>query len=390
MFSKRTHWPLSLNRLSRTLASLDARSIINLTESNPTHCGLAYESQKILGALANNGALSYWPDPRGPGAGRDAVVAYYLERGVSLTPDQVFITSSTSEAYSYVFRLLCDAGDSVLVPQPSYPLFDFLARLDDVCANPYPLVYDQGWQVDQGALQEKIRPGTRAILAVNPNNPTGSYLSSADRRWMRKLCRENELALVADEVFLDYSLEGPENGASQSVAGETEALALTLSGISKISALPQMKLAWIVVNGPTGLRDEAISRLEVVADTYLSVSAPTGLALPELLQTRASIQPQILRRARANLARLDSMLRPAAPVSRLRAEGGWCAVLRLPATRTDEEWAVAFLELDGVLVHPGHFYDFRSEGYQVVSLLVEEEKFEEGVRRLLSRVQTEI
>ncbi len=390
MFSKRTYWPLSLNRLTQILVQQRGRSIIDLTESNPTRCGFVYETERILCALANQAALSYRPNPRGPQEAREAVASYYRERGVSVDPDQIFITSSTSEAYSYLFRLLGDPGDSILAPQPSYPLFDFLAQLDDIRISVYPLVYGHGWQMDRFALQQKIRPESRAVLLVNPNNPTGSYISCDDRAFLAALCHEQELALVADEVFFDYRLETPADRAPQSMAGEKTALTFTLSGLSKISALPQMKLAWIVVNGPAKLMDAALGRLEVIADTYLSVSAPVGLALPELLQTRFSIQPQIQQRTRTNLARLDAMLPARSPVSRLYAEGGWSAILRVPAVHTDEEWATTLLEQDGVLVHPGHFYDFTADGYLVVSLLADSEKFVEGIRRLLSRIENAI
>jgi len=388
MFSKRTHWTLLPNRLSRILEGRRGQPVIDLTESNPTRCGLVYETQRILNALGNEGALCYRPDPRGPQEGREAIANYYRERGVSLDAGQIFITSSTSEAYSYVFRLLGDPGDSILVPQPSYPLFEFLSQLDDISTSVYPLVYSHGWQMDRFALQERIRPDCRAILLVNPNNPTGSYVSPDDHTFLINLCHEQELALVADEVFFDYRLETPLDCAPQSLAGETAALTFTLSGLSKICALPQMKLAWIVVNGPGKLMETALARLEVIADTYLSVSTPLGLALPTLLETRNSIQPQIQERTRGNLARLDTMLSAPSSVSRLKTEGGWCAILRVPALCTDEEWAIALLQQDSVLVHPGHFYDFPSDGHLVVSLLTAPDRFEEGVLRLLARIES--
>jgi alanine-synthesizing transaminase len=389
MFSRRTNWRLLPNRLTELLEERRGLSTVDLTESNPTRCGFVYDWKRILSALDNPQSLAYQPDPRGPRAAREAVAAYYGERGVTVDLDQIFITASTSEAYSYVFRLLVDAGDSILVPQPSYPLVDFLAQLDDVVIDAYPLAYGDGWQIDRVALQQQIRPESRAVLLVNPNNPTGSYVSAEDRRFVAKLCGQQELAIVADEVFLDYSLAAPNGNRAKTLAGETMALTFTLSGLSKISALPQMKLAWIVVTGPAKLRDEAIARLEVVADTYLSVSVPLGLALPELLDTRVAMQSQIQRRIQTNLMRLDALLSAGPPVSRLKAEGGWTAVLRVPAVRIDEEWAVTLLKRDGVLVHPGHFYDFSAEGYLVVSLLAKPQNFEEGIRRLLARIQHE-
>ncbi|MGH7869036.1 MAG: aminotransferase class I/II-fold pyridoxal phosphate-dependent enzyme, partial [Candidatus Dormibacteraceae bacterium] len=276
---------------------------------------------------------------------------------------------------------------AILIPQPGYPLFDFLAQLDDITTSPYPLVYGRGWQIERLALQERVRPGSRAVLLVNPNNPTGSYVRRGDHSFLVELCQQLDLALVVDEVFLDYALESTDGASPHSLAGETPALTFTLSGLSKISALPQMKLAWIVVNGQAKLRGRAIERLEVVADTYLSVSAPVGLALPTLLETRFSIQPQVQARIRANLKRLDAMLSARSPVSRLKAEGGWYAVLRVPAVHSDEDWAITLLEQDNVLIHPGHFYDFPANAYLVASLLTEAENFEEGMRRLLTRIQ---
>ena len=387
MFSKRTDWPLSLNRLSQVLAKRHGLPLIDLTESNPTRCGFVYESARILLALSSEAALSYRPDPHGPEEAREAVASYYRERGVALDLRQIFITSSTSESYSYVFRLLADPTDAILIPQPSYPLFDFLAQLDDITTSPYPLVYGDTWQIERLALRERLRPGSRAILLVNPNNPTGSYVRRDDHSFLVELCQELDLALVVDEVFLDYALEPTDGASPHSLAGETPALTFTLSGLSKISALPQMKLAWIVVNGPPKLRDTAISRLEVVADTYLSVSTPVGLALPAVLETRFSIQPQVQARIRANLKLLDAMLSAWSPVSRLKSEGGWYAVLRVPAVRSDEDWAITLLDLDNVLTHPGHFYDFPANPYLVVSLLTQAEHFEEGIRRLLTLVQ---
>jgi alanine-synthesizing transaminase len=388
MFSKRTRWPLAPNRLSESLEKLRGRRLIDLTESNPTRAGFVYDRDLILSAIASEASLYYEPDPQGPQESRQAVAGYYQERGVSVDPSQIFITSSTSEAYSDVFRLLADAGDSILIPQPSYPLFDFLARLDDVETVAYPLVYHQGWEIDPLGLEIRLRGTPRAVLVVNPNNPTGSYLSRQDLNFLSGICRQHQMALVADEVFLDYGLELPVGHAPRSLAGETEVLTFTLSGLSKVAALPQMKLAWIVVNGPEQLIQTAINRLQVIVDTYLSVSTPVALALPKLLETRSLMQPQIQERIRGNLQRLDTMLAPSLPVSRLRAEGGWYAILRLPAIKTDEDWAILLLEQDLVFTHPGHFYDFPSDGYLVVSLLPEPQTFEEGIRRVLARIES--
>jgi hypothetical protein len=387
MFASRTNWLLTQNRLSREVEELRRKGLplLDLTESNPTHCGFAFDKQAILEALANPQALSYAPDPRGLLLARQAVASYYAERGIALDPGQIFLTTSTSEAYSYVFRLLADPADAVLVPQPSYPLFDFLAGLSDVRAIPYPLICDQTWQIDLPMLEERLEARARAILVVHPNNPTGSFVRRRDLEQLLAFCRKGDMALVADEVFADYSL-GADPLRVVSHAAITEALTFTLSGLSKISALPQMKLAWLVVNGPSELLRSGLARMEIIADTYLSSSAPLALALPALLETRRTLQPQILARVTSNLQLLDARLAVNQPVSRLVVEGGWYVILRLPSIRTDEEWAVELASKDGVLVHPGHFFDFSSEGHLVISLLTRPEVFEEGIARILTRV----
>jgi aspartate/methionine/tyrosine aminotransferase len=387
MFASRTNWLLSPNRLSREIEELRRKGspLLDLTESNPTRCGFVFDRRVILEALANPQALSYTPDPHGLLPGRQAVARYYTERGITLDPGQIFLTTSTSEAYSYVFRLVADPGDTILAPQPSYPLFDFLAGLNDVRVVPYPLIYDQGWQIDLPTLEKRLETRARAILVVHPNNPTGSFVRRDELAELLGFCQKRGLALVADEVFADYSLTvDPQRVVSH--ASAAEALTFTLSGLSKISALPQMKLAWLVVNGPEQLLRSGLARLEIIADTYLSLSAPLALALPELLETRRTLQPQILERVRSNLQLLDTRLAVNQPVSRLEVEGGWYTVLRLPSIRTDEEWAIELARKDGVLVHPGHFFDFGSEGHLVVSLLTERKVFEEGLARILARV----
>lgn len=390
MFAARTNWSLAPNRLTRGLDELrrEGRAWIDLTESNPTRCGFTIDSALIQEALADPRALLYEPDPRGPLAAREAVVEYYAERGVQLSPQQIFLTTSTSEAYSYVFRLLADPGDSILVLRPSYPLFEFLAELNDVHLAPYPLVYHDGWGIDLvalGASAESARGRARAIMLVHPNNPTGSFVAGAEAGALAAFCASHGLALVADEVFADYAWS-PEAGRALTFAAEQGVLTFTLSGLSKISALPQMKLSWIVVTGPDDLRGEAQARLEVIADTYLSVSAPAAYALPTLLELRRQIQPQILERVRANLRALDGQLSARLPVSRLRAEGGWYAIVRVPATRSDDDWAAGLLAREQVLVHPGHFFDFPADGHLVVSLLPAPEVFREGIAKLLAYV----
>lgn len=387
MFSSRTNWPLSPNRLSLEIEELKRKGVppLDLTESNPTRCGFVFDQQRILAALANPQALFYTPDPRGLLSARQAVADYYAEQGIALDQAQIFLTTSTSEAYSYIFRLLADPGDAILVPQPSYPLFDFLAGLNDVRVIAYPLFYDRGWTIDLATLEKRLEARARAILVVHPNNPTGSFVRREELANLLAFCQKREMALVADEVFADYSLAAdPARVASH--AAITEALTFTLSGLSKISALPQVKAAWVVVNGPAQLLQDALARLEVIADTYLSLSAPVALALPQMLETRRKIQPQILGRVRSNLQMLDRQLANQQLVSRLEFEGGWYAILRLPSIQTDEDWAVELARQDGVLAHPGLFFDFSSEGHLVISLLTEGAVFEEGLRRILARV----
>jgi aspartate/methionine/tyrosine aminotransferase len=362
--------------------------ILDLTESNPTRCGFALEGEEILAPLCNPRSLVYEPDPRGLRVAREAVAQYYSERGVHLDPDQIFLTSSTSEAYSFVFRLLADPGDKILAPQPSYPLFDFLGALNDVEVLPYPLVYDDGWQVDLEALASQWEARARAVLVVHPNNPTGSYIKRRELAQMIEICHHNHAAIIADEVFADYGF-GADAERWVTHAQNSEVLTFTLSGLSKISALPQMKLGWIVLTGPPELRSQAQARLEVIADTYLSVSAPVALATPPWLAHRRAIQSQILERVKTNLRRFDELLTPALPVTRLRVEGGWYAILRVPSTRSDEDWAAELLTQEGVSVHPGHFYDFPSEGFLVLSLLPTPEVFQDALGKVISRICTQ-
>jgi alanine-synthesizing transaminase len=393
MFASRTDWRLQPNRLSQAIAERRGRGleILDLSESNPTRCGFEYDSEKILGALADPRSLTYSPDPRGLLVARQAVAAYYAERGARISPEQIFLTTSTSEAYSYAFRLLADPGDAVLIPAPSYPLFDYLGRLNDLEMIHYSLDYADGWQIDFETLPGRATSRARAVLVVHPNNPTGSFVRRRELDALSQFCAGRNLALIADEVFADFGFvadDSPDDSVSRVVthAAESRALTFTLSGLSKISALPQMKLAWLVANGPEPLLHNALARLEIIADTYLSVSAPLACALPKLLATRSSIQPQILARVKTNLAKLDEHLSKGSAVSRLHVEGGWYAILRLPRTRSDEDWAVRLVGEDGVLAHPGHFFDFAADGFLVISLLPRAEVFEDGVARILARV----
>jgi aspartate/methionine/tyrosine aminotransferase len=406
-FSRRTDWNTEESELARAhrLRVAAGEPIADLTASNPTRCGFTYDPG-LLAALANARALDYDPQPRGLLSGREAVCAYYAAHGVALAPEQIVLTTSTSEAYSFLFRLLADPGDEILVPQPGYPLFDFLAGLDDVVLKAAPLVYDYGWQIDPEGFRRALTPRTRAIVVVNPNNPTGHFTKPWEAEELARLCLEFNLALIVDEVFLDYPLAvdspdsavGPSanlaanpganlgansgaNGAASFAAGLEGVPVFVVSGLSKIAGLPQMKAAWIAVTGPRAAATAALDRLEVIADTFLSMNAPVQCALPVWLEGRAAIQRQISARVAANLAELDRQLVPLPAVSRLKVEGGWSAVLRIPALQPDEQTVIELLG-QGVWLHPGYFFGMPPSGWLVVSLLGPEEEFCRGVSSL--------
>lgn len=384
MFSKRTEWKLTPNDFTQAQQEALAcgRQVLDLTVSNPTRVGLAYDAESILKSLVSLGAMDYDPQPKGLRSAREAVVDYYRQHeAFNVDAESLVLTTSTSEGYWYVLRLLCNPDDEILVPRPSYPLFEFLADLADVKLVPYPLLYDHGWQMDFPSLYQAVNHRTRAVVVVHPNNPTGSYVKSEERTALNKFCREHELALMVDEVFLDFSIDG---APQPTFAANQEVLTFTLSGISKISALPQMKLAWIVASGPREQVNPALARLEIIADTYLSLNAPVQLAAPVLLAQRKNIQPVLVDRLRSNLAELDRQLAAQKACQRLEVEGGWYAVWRVPATKSDEELAIQLLREQSVVVHPGHFYDFASAGYFVLSLITPPAVFREGVGRVLA------
>jgi alanine-synthesizing transaminase len=390
-FARRTSWNLTTNRYTEALEAhrLAGREVLDLTASNPTTVGLRYREDALLNALARREAFTYEPQAKGLLAAREAVSGYYAAHTSRISPDNIILTTSTSEAYSFLFRLLCNPGDAVLVPTPSYPLFDFLADLQDVKLEPYELVYDHGWQIDfrsvEVAMQRAHTAGLhcRAVLAVHPNNPTGSFVKPPEAEELRRICADREMAIISDEVFLDYAHA---NEPPLTFSSNNMVLTFTLSGLSKISALPQMKIAWIAANGPRKLLSDAMNRLEVIADTYLSMNAPLQWALPVMLDERHGIQRQLLQRIVANLALLDSQLASQIPCRRLEIEGGWYAVLRVPVTGSDEDFAIAVLQATGVLVLPGHFYDFAAEGHLVISLIAPSQEFAEGTQRLLAFV----
>jgi alanine-synthesizing transaminase len=428
MFSERTNWKLARNRFTEAVEAVLASGIhlLDLTASNPTRVGLKYDSAAILAALNSERALDYDPQAKGLLAARQAVALYYSQVldhqkvagdvATRIDPERIVLTTSTSEGYSFVFRLLCNGGDELLVPKPSYPLFEFLADLQDVKLVPYPLIYDHGWQMDFPSLAKALTERTRGVVVVHPNNPTGSYVHESEMAPLNAFCREHGLALIVDEVFLDYGLETsgseaptlseaptkeeqkrsaespapPKFGVrpvqGPSFARNQEVLTFTLSGLSKILALPQMKVAWIVTSGPVEQVAEAMARLEMIADTYLSMNAPMQWAVPVLLSQRKPIQAQLMDRVQTNLMELDRQLAGQSACQRLCVEGGWYAVVRVPVTRSDEELAIALVKERAVVVHPGHFYDFPCDGHLVLSLITADEEFKQGIAKTLESV----
>lgn len=380
MFSGRIDWRVQPNLISGRLAELRDAGIplLDLTESNPTRAGFLYPEADILQALANPRALHYDPSPQGLLEAREAVSAYYAARSLDVGANQVLLTASTSEAYSLAFKLLAGPGDEILVPRPSYPLFEFLASFDNLRTVHYPLVHDRGWFIDLGAMEAAISPETRAIVVVNPNNPTGSFLKRDEQRRLAAVCLDRGLAILSDEVFADYAFAADASRVC-SLAAEPGPLTIVMSGLSKVAALPQMKLGWMVAAGDPALAAQAMARLELIADTYLSVSAPVQHAAGRLLRLGETLRSQIQDRLRRNL---DLSRKQTAPYQVLEAEGGWYAILQVPKVRTEEEWVLRLLDRHRVLVQPGFFYDFSSEAYLVVSLLTRSDVFEEGVSRI--------
>ena len=428
MFSPRVPRQLEANRFSRALGAARAagRELIDLTISNPTRAGIVYP-EGLFAPLASAAVAQYTPEPFGLLTARQAVASDYARRGASIRPEHIVLTASTSEAYSLLFKLLCaPAGDEVLVPVPSYPLFEHLTRLDGVEAAAYALRYDGRWWVDFESVDRMWSPETRAVLAVSPNNPTGSMLSSEETRALADRCAAREAALILDEVFADYLLDDGSPGSKDPGAtsdGFTEApessvvargssgpppemitsapnvapgssdpgvhpscLTFRLGGLSKSAALPQVKLGWIAVDGPEPLVADALARLEFICDTYLSVSTPAQVAAPELIARAAGPRQQILARVRANYATLRQLCGACPTVDLLHADAGWSAVLRVAATASEEEITLDLLERDGVIVYPGFFFDFPREAFLIVSLLPEPRAFADGVRAVLGRV----
>jgi hypothetical protein len=384
-FSRRVPASLEPNALSRALAEarLRGRRIIDLTEANPTHAGIPYDWPAIARALGDARGASYDPNPLGAPIARRAVAAYYAARGVDVSEGRVVLCASTSEAYAWSFKLLCDPGDVVLVPSPSYPLLEHLASLEAVVTETYPLVYHDGWSIDLAALEARIHERTRAILVVHPNNPTGHYASRREVEALSAIATDRGIALVSDEVFLDYPFdERADESRAGTLAGEHAAPTLVLSGLSKAAGLPQLKLGWTVLAGPDAAVARMRERLELIADTFLSVATPVMLAAPTLLQIGETNARRIRERVRENLAHLDRALEGSA-CSRLRAEGGWSATIRIPAIPDDESFVLGLLGERCVLAYPGHFFDFEGGPCVVVSLCTPTETFREGVEAIV-------
>jgi len=380
VFSSRFHWDLRPNALTERLRARgeDCADLLDLTGSNPTRAGLRYPAKEIVDALADARSLRYEPAAAGLACAREAIAAVYYGRRVD--PARILLTASTSEAYAYLIKLLTDPGDELLVPRPSYPLFEFLATMESVRVSPYPLLYDSGWSIDIEALAAAVTDRTRAVVLVNPNNPTGSFVKAPELAALVELCRKRSLAIVSDEVFSDYAF-APDPQRVASLIDVDGALTFCLSGLSKVAGLPQMKLGWIVSGGPSVERIQAMERLELIADTYLSVATPVQHAVPRLLGAGVDIRDQIRRRTRQNLDTLRESSVDSA-IGALQVEGGWFATVQMPRIRTSEEWALTLLDRCDVLVQPGYFYDFDREALLVLSLLTPTEIFQEGLRRL--------
>ncbi len=389
-FSRRTGWPMQTNRWSRLRLAREAAGdrLFDLTVSNPSQVGLQLPEQEFS-ALSAAAVSRYEPEPRGLSIAREAVAGIYAEAGIQIAPEQLTLTASTSEAYSFLFKLLADPGDKVLIPHPGYPLFDFLSGLESVEPVPYRLDPDDNWSIDLEALAARDPEGIRAVILVNPGNPTGHTLKRQEWGRLQELCRLRGWAVISDEVFSPYALrEDPQRVVCAAAeAAEADVLTFSLGGLSKWAGLPQLKLAWIVAGGPRQEVEAALERLEVITDTYLSVSTPVQEAAPRLMVAGKKLQTVIQARLCAHRELLAQTC--AGTSCHLEpSEGGWSAVLRVPALRSSEEWALGLLEDDGVLVHPGYFYDFPREAYLVLSLLPTAEVFEAGTERLVARVQS--
>ena len=382
MFSSRTQWNMAPNRLSALVAAKRLRGevILDLTESNPTRCGISYPEKEILAALANTSSLLYQPEPRGLLTARKAIADFYATLGITIRAEHMMLSASTSEAYSFLFKLLCNAGDEVIVPRPSYPLLEYLCQLNDVALRSYQLVYDGEWHIDFESLQSAFSDRTRAIVFVHPNNPTGSYLKQNEFERVCALANEHHCAVIADEVFQSYSFF-PDVHRANILALQSSVLLFSLNGISKLLGLPQLKLSWIIVSGQPKQIAEAFDRLDIIADTYLSVNTPAQVALPKLLGQLQYIGEQIRKRVCSNYQVLQDIFKDST-VSVFHGEGGWYGILQFPQFHNDDEWAVELLLQQCILVHPGHFFEMKQNSCIVLSLLTSPDVFADALSRI--------
>jgi hypothetical protein len=390
MFSSRTPAELTSNKLTQIAEEklLKKEEILDLTQSNPTSAEISYPEEEILSALTDPKALIYKPDPKGLITARQAVVDYYQQKKINLNVENIFLTASTSEAYTLLFKLLMEPGDSVLVPIPSYPLFEHLAKIE--CVNPisYPLYFDGDWHIDFAILATACQKNTRAIIIVNPNNPTGSFISKQDLKILINFCKENNLALISDEVFCDY-IHHKNSEKVTSIAAINEILTFSLNGLSKSAGLPQLKLGWIAINGQGEVFKRALSKLEFITDLFLSVSSPVQHALPKLLELSKEIQKQILDRVLSNYAYLKTQMHSGSVCNLLPLEAGWYVILRVPKITSEESLTIELLQKDNIIVHPGYFFDLQMEGYLVISLIVKQSAFQFAIQKLLSRIHSQ-
>jgi aspartate/methionine/tyrosine aminotransferase len=382
--SNRTEWAFGLNALALAIDERKRRgeSILDWTLSNPTLCGFSYPEEKILGTLASPAGLRYDPDPQGLREGRDAVSAWYARQGIVLDPASLFLTASSSEAYSWLFRLLCDSGDEVLIPKPGYPLFDDLARLSDVRLVTYRCRYDGLWHLDLETVKRGITSRTRAIVIIHPNNPTGNYLSAGERDTLCSLAADHDLALIADEVFWAFPFD---KIPAPSLHGAHAPLIFVINGLSKLAGLPQLKLGWVALSGEPERVDVATKRLVMIGDTYLSVNTPVQAGLGSIIESSTALTEEICKRAASNHRAIGDRLR-GTPITLLTAQGGWNAILRMPGHRTDDEWALHLLAKSCVLSYPGHFFDLEGGVFLVVSLIVQEQKTVDYLDRILTNL----
>ncbi len=385
-YSERLPWFFSRNPLTILVEAKRGagENLLDLTLSNPTEALPDYPHSQISDALCSIRDLTYRPDSLGLWQSRAEIAETYQQRGINVTPSQIAIVASTSEAYGLLFKLLCNPGDEILVPVPSYPLFEYLAALECVRIVPYRLSYDGTWFLDFASLEEQISPATRAIVIINPHNPTGCFVKKAEADRLLALARDQQIPIISDEVFADYPVEDKPNRAASSSAQDT-ALVFSLNGLSKMAGMPQMKLGWIVVSGPAQEQATVLPRLELLLDTYLSVNTSVQLATAELLRIGCGVREALLKRIRENIDSLRDLLKDS-PLHALGVDGGWSQIIRLPHTISEEEWVTKFVQEQNVLVHPGYFFDMRSEAYIVVSLIVQPDIFREGIRRIAQAV----